>query len=768
MTYLKSYKCGAIIIAIAAGSVSLAPMVFAQGTEPAAQPADEAKTLNTVIVTARKRAEDLQDVPISISAYSGETLNERGLDDVGSLTNFTPNLEINSGRPDGGGTAAQIYIRGVGQNDFLIPNDPGVGLYVDDVYVSRSSGALVGLTDVASVEILRGPQGTLYGKNTIGGAVRVNSKTPEFDVFEGSSSFTVGSYNRLDFRANANIPINDKLAVRIAGASRNADDIGERPLDPTGSGTGNVNEDALRLIARYQPASDWDITVSADYTRTDQNGPYGTNLGYIAGASALIDVLNAEVYPALGASLGLPPGSVFDETWVGRADLSYGTGWNFDKYDTWGVSAIVEHDFNDNLSLKSITAYRQVEGAAGRDGDHSPFPVLETISDDDNSQFSQEIQLNGSAFDDRLQFTTGVYYLKEDANNQVVSNLWGGLLQSSLALDFNARSMSTLEGESIAVFAQGTFDITDNVHWTVGGRYNQEKKEFATTWAFIDRTFTCPGLDVNGELEDCNETWDVFTPMTSLSVDLTDDFMVYGSYTEGFKAGGWTPRLFSQTSLKQFDPEELAAYELGFKSTWMDRRLVLNANVFFSEYEDLQLTSVLADAQGSPQPVVENAGQAEIFGIEIEGAYRPTDTTTFEFGLGYLDGEYIELDPGVSFPLSNELPDTPPLTINASFQQDFPLQNGALLSARLDTGYKDDTQKDPANSPTIQQDAYTLVNSRVSYVSSNGNWELALFGTNLTDETYITNALDLAATFGFLEVYFGRPREIGVELKVNF
>ena len=760
--------------------LQMAVLISIYGAKAVAQEnASEDKTVTTastesrggleeVLVTARRRTENLQDVPMSISAVSGVELSERGIRDLGGITSSVPNMEINNGRPDGGSTTAQIFIRGVGQNDYLIPNDPGVGLYLDDVYIARSSGSLTGLLDIESIEVLRGPQGTLYGKNTIGGAVRILTVRPDFDELSGRVGVTVGSYDRHDFNGSINVPVNDQVAFRLSGSSRNTDDIGKRVGDPTGQGTGNINENAARLAVRYQPVSSLDMQFTYDVTQIRQHQPYGAMSDFVDGASPLIDLLNATVYPQIAEDLGLPAGTLFDSRWVSGPEKTYATGSNVNDYDVEGGALVVTYDIAESVSLKSITAYRTVEGVAGRDGDFSPFDVLDTISADDNQQVSQEFQFNGSA--DRLSWTMGLYYLEEKLQNKVDAKLWDGLVLTPLQLNFNPTSLSKLTSTSEAIFGQATYDLSSAWHLTVGGRYNHETKDFFNRWTFESpaREFTCPGLDVNGRRDNCKSTSDVFTPMASISVDLSTSLMMYLSYSEGFKEGGWTPRLFSQTSLKRYDPEKLKAYEIGMKSAWLDNRLVLNGAVFYSDYKDLQLTSVLADAQGNPQPVVENAGAAEVVGVELELTAKPAQNTSIGAGVGLMDAKYTSLASGVSFGINNELPDTPPVTLSANIVQAMPLANGAVVNARLDANYKGKTYKDPGNSPYLIQSAFTLLNARLSYVSTDGKWEVAAFGTNLLDEEYLTNGLDLLTTFGFIESYYGRPREYGAELTVRF
>ena len=755
--------------------------LFASGAEAQIAPADPA-TAETVgatdgsgtdngeiVVTARRRAESIQKVPISITAVTGDALKSQGVQDLKAFSSFVPGVNINNGRPDGGGTTAQIFIRGVGQNDFLIPNEPGVGLYVDDVYVASSSGALNTLGDIASIEILRGPQGTLYGKNTIGGAIRITTVKPQLGELTGNGTLTLGSFHRLDLQAGMNVPLGDTVALRVSAISRNADDLQKRPLDPSGNGQGNVDQQAARGVLLWKPTPALEVIVSGDYTRIRQHMGYGGNIQYVPGGSPLVDALNAQYYPTINAQLGLPANSQFDARWATAPGDVGATGPNADHYDVWGVSGVINYELGDDLSVKSITAYRDVKGFAGRDGDSSPYAVTETLSQDDNWQFSQELQLNGTSFDGRFKWTTGLYYMHQRMRNRIVTKLWDGLINTTINIDFNALSDSRLSGDSYAVFGQGTFDITPQLHLTAGGRYNIEKRDFDNDWFFLvqPRSFTCPGQDVTGTFIECKSTDKVFTPAVSLAYDVARDAMIYASYSDGFKVGGWTPRLFSQQSLKRYLPERLKAYELGLKTSWFDRRLTFNIDVFQSDYTNLQLTSVLADSNGSPQPVVQNAGSARIRGIEADTTLR-LGGTRIQAGLSHLDGEYRRLDPGVSFPLSAELPETPKLSLNGSIDQTIDLADGGRVLLRADATYRSKTYKDPNNVEAIAQRPYALVNARVAYTLPGGKVTIAGFVTNLTDKRYIVSALDIASTFSEYEAYFGRPREFGVEIGVRY
>ncbi len=723
-----------------------------------------------IVVTARRRAENLQNVPIAITAVTGEALKDQGVRDLKEFSSFVPGVSINNGRPDGGGTTAQIFIRGVGQNDFLIPNEPGVGLYIDDVYVSSSSGALSSLGDVQSVEVLRGPQGTLYGKNTIGGAIRITTVKPDFDDLHGRVTVTAGSYHRLDVGGTFNIPLGDRVALGISASSRNTDDLQKRYLDRSGNGQGNIDQDAVRAVLRAKPSDNFEIMLSGDYTRIRQHQAYGGNIAYVPGASVLVDTLNAEYFPTINAALGLPADAKFDARWATAPGATGATGPNADHYDVWGIGATMEYDISPDISIKSITAYRGVKGFAGRDGDGSPYEILSTTSFDDNKQFSQEIQLNGSSFDNRFKWTAGIYYMHQDLENRIDAKLWDGLVTTSIPLDFNARSLSRLKGDSFAVFGQGTFDVTSALHLTVGGRWNQEKRDFHNRWYFLvqPREYVCPGIDVSGTFINCRSTDNVFTPMASLAYDVSRDVMVYASYSDGFKTGGWTPRLFSQQSLKRYQPERLKAYEIGVKTTLFDRHVTFNIDAFQSDYTNLQLTSVRADSTGAPQPVVENAGAARIRGVEADLVLRLRSGTTVQASLSHLDGKYLRLDPGVSFPLSAQLPETPKLSLSGSIEQRFDIGTSDSLTFRLDATYRSKTYKEPSNVEAVAQRPYALVNGRISYALRNDKVVLSAFGTNLFDKRYIVSGIDVASTFSMYEAYYGRPREFGGEVTVKF
>ncbi len=755
---------------LAVGSC-LAAMIAAEASaqtttteQPAASAEADSGAIGEIVVTARRRAENLQDVPISMTAYTAETIQARGVSDLKGMTNFTPNLEINSGRADGGGTTAQIYIRGVGQNDFLIPNDPGVGLYVDDVYVARSTGAVAGLSDIQSVEVLRGPQGTLYGKNTIGGAVRITSAPPSFDAISGRMSVTYGAYDRLDFQGSANIPLASNFAIRLSGSSRNTDDLQKRYLDPTGAGQGNINQDAARLIARWKPSDRLDITVSGDYTRTRQHMAYGGNIQYIPGASPLIDVLNAEIFPGVASSLGLPAGTVFDGRWSTAPKTSGATGPNSDDYDVWGVSGIIVYDLTPDIALKSITAYRKVTGFWTRDSDHSPASIVQTNSDWTQDQFSQEVQLLGDMFDGRFNWVLGGYYSDEKGNHKDLVNIVDAVFLSGAVLD----------GKSLAFFGQGTYEIVKDLNLTAGIRWTEDEKSFGNANQFVvdagflrgapfnpDGSGLQDGDPLMGPLGQTSTIKDTaWTPMVSLAYRFSPELLTYASYSEGFKGGGFTQRVFPPFAfIPSFKPETSTTYELGFKSDLLGRKLRVNGAVFMNDYDNLQIT--VNDPTLGFAPIIQNAAKARIKGFELEMQARPVGGLQLDAGIGYLDAKYRSVDiraltAGVT--TATKLQNAPKWTLSAGVSYMIEVDGVGNFQPRIDWSYRSRVYNDAVNTPLLIQDGYHLVNASIAYSDADKRWGVTLGVKNLTKEVYLGSGY--ADSFGgVVEGVYGRPRE---------
>jgi iron complex outermembrane receptor protein len=759
----------------------------------AATAATDQSSLEEVMVTARKRTEKLQDTPVSVTAFSEKSLTSRAIANVGGLAAFVPNLEINNGKGDGGSTNAAIFIRGVGQNDFIFPTDPGVGIYVDGVYIARSIGAMMDLSDVQRIEVLRGPQGTLYGKNTIGGAINVITSQPN-DKFGGQARVTTGSRNRIDVDARINVPIVEgKLAFKVAATSKNQDGYVKRP---DGTDLGNVNVDAARIGLAWTPTQELRADLSFDISRIRQHGAPGILRGTFSYAGGLYDLYNALAAPMVAARLGLPAGSLFDNRWVdSNGHRSNGTGPTKDDNDTWGTNLTLTWQPDDNLTVKSITAYRKMTAKIQVDMDYSPFPIVHTSEEQHQNQLSQELQFSGKTMNDKLNWLVGGYFLREKARDQNQTLLASGIYDALQALpaalvplvpgvtcpavgapcaggagnpfnalfDLDVSPYTALTTHNWAAFAQAGYNVTNQFTVTLGGRYSYEKKRY-----FIDSIFPNSGKIATPPTED-SKSWSNFTPKVGVDFKVNEDVLLYASFSKGFKSGGWNPRPLSPEEFKGYDPEKLTAYEMGFKSRLLDNRMTFNVATFYSKYKDLQLqTNSVSPTTGGLILTVDNSGSVDLYGFEAEIAARPVQGLDINLGVGYLHNEYKSLAPSVGYSINNKLPQAPEWTLNGGIQYALPLpSNIGVVTLRGDASYRSKTYHDPQNTAAIVQSGYALLDGRVSWDSPDGTWNVAVFVKNITDKYYFSSA-EYVPSFGFYNGVVGRPREWGAALSANF
>jgi iron complex outermembrane receptor protein len=765
-------------------------------------------TVEEIIVTARKREESLQRTPVSVTAFNAATLERSGINNVAQLARFAPNVEISNGRADGGGSSLNAYIRGVGQQDFVFPTDPGVGVYVDGVYLARTVGASVDLSDIDRVEVLRGPQGTLYGKNTIGGAINVFTKKPSLDQeLAGSLELTGGEFDRTDVKGYVMFPIVDgKLAAKVSGAFLKRDPAAERVL--LGEGLGDEDKKILRLALRWAPTDTLDVLLAGDYQRQRQDGPIGTMVNRITSDVVLgpvgvpgdptpstpfdfADLYNQVIVPLyLNPTLGLPADSQYDRRWITHDyRKSNGTDPVYDDNDISGVSLAVDWEITDAVTLKSITAYRSIDADFPRDGDHTPYPVVATRNFFNQNQFSQELQLSGTSWSDRLEWLTGVYYMYERGRDDNKVELFDGLYQviGDPSLTFNYLPLNKIKIDTYAIFGQGTYALGDTLALTLGLRYSKDEKEY-----FQDhRLQQIPDPDYPDGLarfvgpRTLTDEWDSFTPKVGLEYTPTDTLLVYGSYARGFKSGGWSPRPTQNNDTDlAYDEEFVDSFEVGTKSQLLDGRMNLNLAAFYNLYKDVQVTTIGSQGVGTLLLLTRNVGDAILYGAEAEIVARPAPGLDLNLAVGYLHNEWDEInidDPGLT--TEDKLVDAPEWTATIGAQYALPIGDAGDLVLRADASYKSLTWKDPFNlrRPTdlplsegyevtvdkMAQDAFWLMNARIAFQTADDAWEFAVFGTNLTDEEYITSITPVT-TFGYDEAYYGRPREWGVSIRYSF
>lgn len=765
----------------------------------------QAGTLEEIVVTARKREESLQDTPISIAAFTTADLEARGMVDFSEIGEFTPNVTFDfTSAIAGGNSAAIIMIRGVGSSDWALPVDPGVGLYLDGVYIARSVGQVMDTIDVERIEVLRGPQGTLFGRNTIGGAISVVTKKPTTDELYGRVEATIGSYDRQDLNAYINVPFSDTFAGSLSLSQRKRDGY-VKNLFPGAPDLGDNDDLSARMALRWTPSNELTIDISGDYSTTDEAPAGNVLIGAIedpddpgVGFGAFNNILSGDPQCTdLGDPGRLNNTNCWNSQWaIGpfrttsshrsstpelQTDERFGIAVRpASELDVWGLSGTIQWDISENLSFKSITAHRRIEdGFWSRDSGHAAnqnIILVRTTNLYEQEQTTQEFQLLGSAFDDRLSYVVGAYYFQEEGQHLDVVEL---------VLNSVFDSGGTIDNENTAIFAQGTYDVTDKFSVTLGVRHTDEEKEFVA-----DSTV---GLDVNGLVEglpDCLDqpipvpgngacvlpntptTQDVTEtqPYVNLSYRFSDDLMTYVSYSEGFKGGAFTQRVFPPALVTpQAGPEFVEVYEAGFKSTWADNRVRLNGAVFFNDYTDLQVNVSQATGTGGGNvigTVTANAAAAEIFGFELEMTAVPTAQSLIQVGIGYLDAEYVELDASVAeLTKDSSLVNSPEWNINFAGQYEFDLGSSGSLTTRVDYSYTSEIYNDSPNHPLLRQGSNSLVNLSATWRDSEDLWSATLAGKNVTDETYLVTG---TSGSGIIEGVYGLPSTWSVSLRRNF
>jgi len=743
--------------------------LHAQVQENAAQ-ADSG--FGTIVVSARRREETLQETPISLTTFDAEALTDRGISNLSGIGDFTPNLIFDQGSGNtGGSTSSQIYIRGIGQADFLFTTEPGVGIYVDGVYLPRSIGSIMDLIDLERVEILRGPQGTLFGKNSVGGAINIVTRRPQTE-FGGRVSATYGSFDRVDVGGSVNLPIvTDTLLASVAFSSQDRDGYVRRVND--GTRLGSINSTGLRGQLLWEPTPNFEVLFSADYTRKREESIANTLIG-IDQSGSLIGLYNALVAPTLG--------TVYDDRFI-SADpfVSFGTGFNQSDLDLWGMSSTATLELGA-VTIKSITAYREQDAIFGADSDHSPLRFFEQSVLDQQEQFSQEFQISGTAIDDRLDWIVGAMYFHESGLDEyrvvfapglfealeafppgIIQGLGGAGNPIHPALDFDGLISSRINNDSYSAYGHFSFDITDQLSISGGLRYTSDEKDFDSRFDRLSAGVTTHDVETG-------DSWNAWTPRIGVEYDWSDDLMTYASASRGFKSGGFNGRPTNQfVAETPFAPEFVWTYELGFHSMFADRRVILNGAAFYSDYSNLQLLSITSDAQGGIVALIENAGKARIMGFELELTAMPVPGLRFDAALGYIDAEYTELDPGVNtITLDDDLVKTPEWSLSFGAEYTADLSDDWQLTVRGDYAYRSTVQHVPDNNPLLEQSGYGTVNARIAFGPTDESWELAVFGTNITDELYITNGLSQADTLGTIDVSYARSREWGVSVSARF
>lgn len=851
-----------------------------------------------IVVTAQKRSENIQDVPIAITAFTADALKERAVGDVSQLSSISPNVTLDSSTPFSGSTAVLgASIRGIGSADFAFNIDQAVGVYLDGVYLGRSVGANQDLLDVERIEVLKGPQGTLFGRNTIGGAVSIVTHDPG-NTFRFVGDITGGSYSRFQLRGTVDLPLTDSLSSSVSFSAIRRDGYQRRIPFPSnsvyytdgfqnfvasgynsnGNRQGGDNSWSIRTKLKYD-GGPFKATFAFDYTNVDQEstpntllattenvpGPFAgttpndlgpafgfpiqTALDVVTGSSgflfaglynfcigsttAQIAARNAtnlcgprtsnqgfNTLPAL-AGTGLPgsatPRLRYDSRFItGDIDTTYANGNNFSQVRQFGFGITLEGNISDSFQIKSISAYRQVDFNAGVDLDGAPLEFLQTSFTVNQHQWSQELQFNGSALDDRLKFTFGGYYFNEAGGLHDYVTFAEGLLQ----VDGPGRIVTT----TLAAYGQIDFRPVPLVGITLGGRFTHEHKNYyggqADDNGFNYKLFNC--LPPNGNFGGIpcsalvgfpvgnnnsalftyganlgglatyldyypagpnSNNFNNFSPKVGIQLHPTERVMVYGSWTRGYRSGGWTTRLSNPLpTAPQFGPENAESFEIGVKSELFNRRLQLNLAAFTTGYKGIQLNQ-----QIGVSPTVANLGNARIKGFEIEATAVPVQGLTISSSIGYLDAKYTyicgERGNAAAFCAGNSafvapnplqlgifqgaaLPKAPKWKFNISPRYETYVGSGKIVFL-ADFTHTSSLRNDTEGTLLLIRQPTDVVNASIGYEHPDGHWTLTVGGTNITNERYIVTG---QAQIAGGEIYgtYNRPAEWYARLGLKF
>ncbi|MDB5682805.1 MAG: hypothetical protein JWM75_503 [Sphingomonas bacterium] len=774
---------------MAALSLALAAPAIAQSADPASDATAEATSsrLQDIIVTAQFRNQTVQDTPLAITAISGEMLEARGQTTINDIAGQSPNVTLEKGVGQRG-SGLIAYIRGIGQYNAAPFYEPGVGTYVDDVYIASMNSALFRLLDLDRVEVLRGPQGTLAGKNSIGGAIKLFSRKPTGDG-SGYAELTYGRYDRVEGRAAADFKLAENLFVRINAAARSEDGYVKRLdygcLNP-GSGfptqvgvgqncvlgtAGGESYVGGRLAMRWLPTDKIEINISGDYT-AERSDPAPEQLGFITSQAAADAATNALVPfglpPTRIAGIGLDSRFETGGTYTTYSDycnrLAFGGAgaYCFDttlKTNIWGVQGNINVELGENANLTSVTAYRGFSTYTPSDSDGTPLPFSNLQVGAHGHQFSQELRVNAD-LTDNINLTVGGYYLKSFVNlDQRVDIQYFGFLFFN-----DDRAPST----SKAAFTQLIWSPIDRLHLTGGLRYTKERRTYTIFRTVPDGSNTpIPGLFGNGGTFRRGR----LDYRLNASFDVTDDIMIYGQYATGFKSGGVNGQPFLPNQVFPFGPETIGTYEAGAKFTLLDRRLRLNLAAFRSDYTNIQLQPLTCPPPSLPTDpcaAVQNVGSAYIKGFEAELNLRPVEGLNIDASLAYLDFDYYRINDVPTITLNMKAPFTSDWKASIGAQYAFDMGSTGTITPRIDVTYQSSLFTDPVNGPNNRIAPRTLANARLGWANAGQDWEVALEVTNLFDKYYYANKIDNTTFTGSVYTFPAPPRRWAVSLKRNF
>lgn len=740
-------------------AVTVAITTLAGGIAPALAQGDETvrrSGIDEIVVTAQRREASLQDTDIAISAFTEGALRDMGIASYGDMGDFVPNMLTHE---TVGTAGAAVNIRGMKNAETLITFEPKVAVYLDGVLLGKNTGSAFDILDLERVEVLRGPQGTLYGRNTVGGAINLITRKPK-DEFGGSVAVTLGSYDQRDIKGTLNVPLigpngllSDSAAstlnLRATWATLKRDGYWKN-YGPSGDGElGDKDRDAAYIQLQWQPSDRISVLYAYDMTDADEKG-----------TPRPATFVRDSFIPAIPYLADIAQHIATDNDFSTNFDFP-----QIQKLEAEGHSLTADFELTDRLSLVSITAYRELENTAWGDSDGTPLLIRGSTQGSEHEMLTQEFRFVGNAFDDRLKYVIGAFYMHEK----------GDLYNGNILANGSDLNMADFKNDIGALFVEGTYSLTDRLDLTLGARYTEEKREMAKQAYQLPQGQYFPTLaDVpHIDAESDRETWSDVSGTVSLSYRWTEDLMTYAKVAKGFASGGFNARAANETAFhRPFDEETLISYEVGLKSTWFDSRLLLNAAMFHNDYQDLQVN------QFDPISAVNNfsnAGDATINGFELEVQAQVTEHLQLGGSYGYLDPKYENFIAADGTDLSQ------------SYWAHSPKHNAHLFaryvipdafargdfSARIDWMYQDDIRMltlnpVPYGEPNSQE-AYDHINARLTLDRmqglGNGDLSVSLWVKNLTNESWRTTGVNFV-TYAINS--WGPPRTWGLDINYSF
>jgi iron complex outermembrane receptor protein len=718
------------------------------------------RIMEEIVVTARKRAEPLQEVPISAKAFTEFDIQELGIRDLADIQYQTPNLTIT---PFPAVSAdASISMRGQSQFEPVITLDPAVGIYMDGVYMGRATAALLNLVDLERVEVLMGPQGTLYGRNTTGGVINLISAKSRSDTTEGFLDFVGGSFSGRNLTGAYNLPIiYNKLSARVSFRSANRDGYGRNTL--LGEDLDDESANSWRVNINWQPTEDINVLFSYDATRQREY----SQLFHVKEINpAVLDpACLTDPDPLLGCFINFV---ITEDRWTEvfdgderkvRSDVS-----SRHDVDVNGASLTLDIDVGD-FAVRSISAYRELSRRNINDIDGTEFTILHPDADASQDQFSQELQIFGET--QNLEWIGGIFYFEEegDDNTSVVA-----------VPELNPGSPSRIfphgENSSAAIFGHTTYQLTERTGVTAGLRYTREERELR------ESQYTALGCSLEFvNRPPCttvvSETFSGWSYTLGVDFQWTDNWMFYASINRGFKSGGFNARASKEIEFEPFDPEIVLDLELGFKSSFDWARVDLG--LFYSDYSDIQRAQLVALSPTDIASTVQNVASAYVTGGELQISAAPHPLLEIYANFGLIIAEYkkftdVDSSGNIIDKSSLKFPQTPKYNFSTRVRYTFAPEVIALdgeLSLQLDYAWQSKVYHDVDNSD-IAQDAVGILNFRTSYLFPGQQLELAFFIKNLTDEVVATGGLDFLEQFGYSGVFLGPPRTYNAQISWYF